>query len=86
MNKYEIRYEHSDMPKDYLGKTCKWARDEKQAISFLCTSKPNKQGHCTTKKGARLKIISVECIYPQTKLKSSEMKTTQDSAQFFLEN
>jgi hypothetical protein len=86
LNKYEIRYEHSDMPKDYLGKTCKWARDEKQAISFLCTSKPNKQGHCTTKKGARLKIISVECIYPQTKLKSSEMKTTQDSAQFFLEN
>ena len=74
------------MPKDYLGKTRKWARDEKQAISFLCTSKPNKQGHCTTKKGARLKIISVECIYPQTKSKSTEMKTILDSALFSLEN
>jgi len=86
LNKYEIRYEHSDMPKDYLGKTCKWARDEKQAISFLCTSKPNKQGYCTTKKGAKLKIISVKCISLQTKSKSTEIKTTQDSAPFSLEN
>jgi len=86
LNKYEIRYEHFDMPKDYLGKTCKWARDEKQAISFLCTSKPNKQGYCTTKKGARLKIISIKCISLQTKSKSTEIKTTQDSAPFSLEN
>jgi hypothetical protein len=74
------------MPKEYVGKAIKWARDEKQAISFLCTSKPNKQGYCTTKKGARLRILSTECIYPQTKLKSSEMNTCQESAQFSLEN
>ena len=50
-----------------MGKTSKWARDEKQAMGFLCTSRPNKDGYCTTKKGARLQIISVECIYPPTK-------------------
>jgi len=55
------------MPKDYMGKTRKWARDEKQAIGFLCTSRPTKDGYCTTKKGAKLKIISVECISQPTK-------------------
>ena len=74
------------MPKEYVGKTNKWARDEKQALSFLCTSKPTKDGYCSTKKGARLKILSVKCIYPQTKSKSSEMNTSQESAQFSLEN
>ena len=74
------------MPPEYVGKTTKWARDEKQAISFLCTSKPNKDGHCTTKKGARLKIISTTCISQQTKSKSSENDTIQESVQFSLEN
>lgn len=55
------------MPPEYVGKTTKWARDEKQAIGFLCTSKPDKDGHCNTKKGARIKILSTECIYPLTK-------------------
>lgn len=62
MNKYEIKYKHYDMPAEYVGKTTKWARDEKQALGFLCTSKPTKDGYCTTKKGARLKILSVQCI------------------------
>ena len=74
------------MPKEYVGKAIKWARDEKQAISFLCVSKPNKDGHCTTKKGARLKIISTTCISQQTKSKSSENDTIPESAQFSLEN
>ena len=67
MNKYEIKYKHYDMPAEYVGKTTKWARDEKQALSFLCARKPDKQGFCTTRKGARLQIISVTCIYPHTK-------------------
>ena len=62
MNKYEIKYKHYDMPAEYVGKTTKWARDEKQALGFLCTSKPTKDGYCTTKKGAKLKILSVQCI------------------------
>ena len=62
MNKYEIKYKHYDMPAEYVGKTTKWARDEKQALGFLCTSKPTKDGYCTTKKGAKLKILSIQCI------------------------
>ena len=62
MNKYEIKYKHYDMPAEYVGKATKWARDEKQALGFLCTSKPTKDGYCTTKKGAKLKILSVQCI------------------------
>jgi hypothetical protein len=67
VNKYEIKYKHFDMPPEYVGKTTKWARDEKQAIGFLCTGKPTKDGFCTTKKGAKLRIISTTCIYPLTK-------------------
>lgn len=62
MNKYEIKYKHYDMPAEYVGKTTKWARDEKQALGFLCTSKPTKDGYCTSKKGAKLKILSIQCI------------------------
>jgi len=58
-NRYEIKYKHADMPEDHIGKTTKWARDEKQAISFLCSSKPDKNGRCRTKKGARLHIIEI---------------------------
>jgi hypothetical protein len=84
MHKYEIKYKHYDMPPEYVGKTIKWARDEKQAISFLCSGKPTKDGHCTTKKGARLKIISTQCISQQIKSKSLEKDTTQESAPFSL--
>ena len=47
------------MPSEYVGKTTKWANDEKKALSFLCRSKPNKDGVCLTKKGAIIKIIEV---------------------------
>ena len=72
------------MPPEYVGKTTKWARDEKQAISFLCSGKPTKDGHCTTKKGARLKILSTKCISQQIELKTTEKHTTQESAPFSL--
>lgn len=84
MYKYEIRYKHYDMQPEYVGKTTKWAIDEKKAISFLCSGKPSKDGHCTTKKGARIKILSTECISQQIKSKSSGKDTTQESAPFSL--
>ena len=59
MNKYKIKYKHHDMPEDYIGSAEKWARDEKQALSYMCKSKPDKQGFCTTKKGASITILSV---------------------------
>ena len=86
MYKYEIKYKHSDMPREYMGETNKWARDEAQALSFLCRGKPDKYGYCTHKKGARLKIESVKCISQQTKSKTIEKPTTQESAQFYLES
>lgn len=61
MNCYEIRYSRNDMPDDYVGRTEKWARDEKQAISYICKSKP-KEGRCTAKKGGLLTILSVKRI------------------------
>ena len=74
------------MPREYMGKAYKWARNETQALSFLCRGKPDKQGFCTHKKGARLKIISVKCISLPTESKNIEKDTSQDSAPFFLES
>lgn len=51
------------MPKGYMGKQTKWARDEKQAVSFICSNRPNKEGFCITKKGARLQIIKINEIH-----------------------
>lgn len=73
------------MPKEYVGKTRKWARDEKQALSFLCISKPSKDGYCITKKGARLQIVSVTCISQPTTSKNIERPTIQESAPFSLD-
>jgi hypothetical protein len=50
------------MNPDYTGSTTRWARDSKQAVSFLCKGKPDKNGYASTKKGARIKIINVEEI------------------------
>ena len=58
-NKYEIIYRHFDMHPDYRGYQLRWANDEKQALSYICTSKPNKDGYATTKKGARIQILEV---------------------------
>ena len=61
-NRYEIKYKHCDMPSEYVGKTIKWANDEKKALSFLCRGKPNKDGMCLTKKGAIIQIIEINEI------------------------
>jgi len=62
MNQYEIKYKHGDMSKEYVGTTVKWARDEKQAIGFICSNKPDKLMRCSSKKNAFLQIISIKCI------------------------
>jgi|TARA_E500000318_G_scaffold109914_2_gene124043 hypothetical protein len=62
MNKYEIIYRHFDMPPEYRGYTIKMAHDVKKAISYLCPTKPTKEGYGTTKKGARIQILEVNQI------------------------
>jgi len=47
------------MHPDYRGYQVRWANDEKQALSYICSSKPNKDGYATTKKGARIQILEV---------------------------
>jgi|TARA_R100000455_G_C6261514_1_gene116857 hypothetical protein len=53
------------MPPDYVGFADKWAHDEKQAVSYVCRNRPDKQGNCTTKKNASITILSVEQIDPE---------------------
>jgi hypothetical protein len=62
MKKYEIIYRHFDMHPDYRGYTLRWARDEKQAVGFICPTKPDKEGYGRTKKGARVQILEVNEI------------------------
>lgn len=66
MNLYRIKYKHGDMSDDYVGKTDKWAHDEKTAVGYLCKARPDKLGVCKSKKGARLTILSVEEIPPNS--------------------
>lgn len=61
-NKYEIIYRHYDMHPDYRGYQVKWARDKEQAVSYICPTKPNKDGVGLTKKGAMVKILEVNEI------------------------
>ena len=63
-NKYEIIYKHFDMHPDYRGYQVRWARDKAQAISYICPTKPNKDGVGLTKKGATIKILEVNEIPP----------------------
>ena len=61
MNKYEIKYEHHDMPKNYVGKKIIWSRDHKAALSTFLKTKPNKEGYAVTKKGgASIRILSIK--------------------------
>lgn len=60
MKQYTIYYKHFDMNPDYTGSTTRWARDAKQAVSFLCKSQPSKEGYALTKKGARIRITEIE--------------------------
>lgn len=59
MRVYRIEYRHHDMPKDYISRVEKFARDEREAVSYICKGKPDKSGLCITKKGAQITILSV---------------------------
>lgn len=59
MNRYEIIYRHFDMHSDYRGYTIRTANDSKKAVSYICSSKPNKDGICKTKKGATIQILEI---------------------------
>lgn len=50
------------MNPEYRGYTIKYANDKKQAISYLCPTKPDKNGYGITKKGARIQILEVNEI------------------------
>jgi hypothetical protein len=48
------------MPDGYVGKSTKWANDEKSALKHLLKKAPEKNGFCVFKRGATGKIISVK--------------------------
>lgn len=57
---YYIKYKHGDMNPEYTGSRILWASDEKKALQLL-TGRKTKVGEWTTnKRGALLKIISIE--------------------------
>lgn len=59
---YFITYKHADMNPDYTGSKTLWASDEKKALQLL-TGRKTKVGEWTTnKRGAALKVISIEKI------------------------
>jgi hypothetical protein len=62
MNKYIIYYKHLEMPPEHTTCVSRWANTEKEAIKLL-TGKVSKIGDTVTnKKGAQIKVISVEQI------------------------
>ena len=62
MTEYEIRTHHDDMPKGYIGKTYKWAHDEKSAVRLLLKKIPDKSGVCVFKRGGTGKILSTKAL------------------------
>jgi hypothetical protein len=48
------------MPKGYIGKTNKWAKDSSTALKYLLKKKPEKSGICVFKRGGTGKIVSIE--------------------------
>ena len=50
MNRYEITYTSSDMKDDFICRSVKYARDEKEAVKYLGT-KPDKSGVFRLKRG-----------------------------------
>jgi hypothetical protein len=48
------------MPEGYVGKTFKWAHNEKDAVLLLLKKKPEKDGSCVFKRGSTGKILSVK--------------------------
>jgi hypothetical protein len=60
MNQYEITYSMNDMPEGYVGRTSKWARDEKSALKYILKKAPDKKGFCVFKRGATGQILSIK--------------------------
>jgi hypothetical protein len=60
MNQYEITYSMNDMPDDYVGRTSKWARDEKSALKYILKKAPEKSGRCVFKRGSTGQILSIK--------------------------
>tara|TARA_R110002072_G_scaffold211648_1_gene369192 strand:+ start:551 stop:742 length:192 start_codon:yes stop_codon:yes gene_type:complete len=60
MNQYEIKYTVNGMAEGYVGKTSKWANDEKSALKHLLKKAPDKNGFCVFKRGASGQILSIK--------------------------
>jgi len=60
MNQYEIKYKMNGMPDGYVGRTSKWANDEKSAQKHILKKFPYKDGRCGFKRGATGQILSIE--------------------------
>ena len=60
VDRYCIKYIRDDMPKGYIGKTNKWAKDSSTALKYLLKKKPEKSGVCVFKRGGTGKIVSIE--------------------------
>ena len=60
MNHYEIKYSMNCMPDGYVGRSCKWANDEKSALKHLLKKTPDKNGFCVFKRGSTGKILSIK--------------------------
>lgn len=60
MNQYEIKYTMNGMPDGYVGRTSKWANDEKSALKHILKKVPDKAGRCVFKRGATGQILSIK--------------------------
>ena len=47
------------MPKGYVSRAIKYAKDEKAAIAFLSKTRPDKQGFFRLKRGGLAKLKSI---------------------------
>jgi hypothetical protein len=59
---FEIKYKHSMMPEDYVGRSMKHAHTKEQALKYFAPKKPDKNGWTRTKHRASVQIISVNEI------------------------
>tara|TARA_E500000318_G_C3542568_1_gene205261 strand:+ start:505 stop:702 length:198 start_codon:yes stop_codon:yes gene_type:complete len=59
---FEIKYKHSMMSDDHVGKCVKHAHTKEQAIKYFSKKKPDKNGWTRTKHGVWVQIISVDEI------------------------
>lgn len=62
MTEFKVTYTRDDMPKNYVGRTTKWAHSSTEAVKLLLQKKPDSTGTCVFKRGGTGKILSVEEI------------------------